>query len=435
MYKLLINKTQISQNIIDENFVHYFDFTLEDWYRAFCLLRYYWRKRFRDAQKSDDINKKQNITVESPTFFSERQLREYRVNFKDVLKAAKMKDESESKYKSDSVYEKKIARLIAKDRFVNDLFDLILNVYLHDHSPRLTTKLNDDIERGRARTRFDLRTLKNNRRLLNDRRMKRIIKHLNQRYHLIHPDFFERFKIIVLNTKKLKKMTKHFLRKSNAFSIDKFIQQKQNDVHEHRIETSAKDREKFFVIQKSMNAHTALVNDYDLICERLKFDFIKFLISDQYADQTKSKTKLKFHQIVTVDWLLKIKKTIENAFLTDDMGFGKIVIALIVIFEYAYRHDAIRFDQALNHSTSSINDNMSFINNISRQNAFHTAKSENNNVEAEKNVDDPNLDQSKNVDEKVWKRKLKNCQELTKRLCKRRYRPNLIIASFQIFSI
>ena len=74
--------------------------------------------------------------------------------------------------------------------------------------------------------------LKNNRRLLNDKRIKRIIRRLNQRYRLIHFNFFKKFKIIVFNTKKLKKMTKHFLKKSNVFSIDKFIQQKQNDVYE-----------------------------------------------------------------------------------------------------------------------------------------------------------------------------------------------------------
>ena len=53
--------------------------------------------------------------------------------------------------------------------------------------------------------------------------MKRIIKHLNQRYHLIYFDFFKKFKIIVFSTKKLKKITKHFLKKLNAFLIDKFI--------------------------------------------------------------------------------------------------------------------------------------------------------------------------------------------------------------------
>ena len=137
-----------------------------------------------------------------------------------------MKNKNESKYEFNSIYEKKIARLIMKNQFMNDLFDFVLNVYFHDHSSRFMIKLNNDIKRERVRTKFDLRTLKNNRRLLNDRRMKRIIKRLNQRYYLIHFNFFEEFKIIVFNTKKLKKMTKHFLKKSNALSIDKFIQQK-----------------------------------------------------------------------------------------------------------------------------------------------------------------------------------------------------------------
>ena len=78
--------------------------------------------------------------------------------------------------------------------------------------------------------------------------MKRIIRRLNQRYRLIYFNFLEKFKIIVFSTKKLKKMMKHFLKKLNVFSIDKFIQQKQNDVYEHQIETNAKNRERFFII-------------------------------------------------------------------------------------------------------------------------------------------------------------------------------------------
>ena len=81
-----------------------------------------------------------------------------------------MKNEkNESKYEFDSIYEKEIARLIAKDQFVNNLFNFILNSYFHNHSSRFMIKLNDDIERERIRTKFDLRTLKNNRRLLNNK--------------------------------------------------------------------------------------------------------------------------------------------------------------------------------------------------------------------------------------------------------------------------
>ena len=44
---------------------------------------------------------------------------------------------------------------------------------------------------------------------------------------------------------------------------------------------------------------------------------------------------------------------------------------------------------------------MSFINNIFRQNIFFVVKFKDNNVKIKKNVDDLNINQSKNVDEKI----------------------------------
>ena len=50
-----------------------------------------------------------------------------------------------------------------------------------------------------------------------------------------------------------------------------------------------------------MTAHITFVNNYNLIYDQLKFNFIKFLIFDQYASQTKLKTKLKFYQIMIIN--------------------------------------------------------------------------------------------------------------------------------------
>ena len=68
-----------------------------------------------------------------------------------------MKNEkSELKYEFNLIYKKKVARLIAKNRFVNDLFNFVLNLYFHNHLSRFMIELNNNIERERIRTKFDL---------------------------------------------------------------------------------------------------------------------------------------------------------------------------------------------------------------------------------------------------------------------------------------
>ena len=61
-----------------------------------------------------------------------------------------MKNEkNELKYEFDLIYKKEIARLIAKNRFMNNLFDFILNSYFYNYLSRFMIKLNDNIERKR----------------------------------------------------------------------------------------------------------------------------------------------------------------------------------------------------------------------------------------------------------------------------------------------
>ena len=67
-----------------------------------------------------------------------------------------MKNENESKYKFNSVYEKEIARLIAKNRLMKNLFNFALNLYFHNYSSQFMIELNNDIERERVRTKFNL---------------------------------------------------------------------------------------------------------------------------------------------------------------------------------------------------------------------------------------------------------------------------------------
>ena len=167
--------------------------------------------------------------------------------------------------------------------------------------------------------------------LLNDKRMERIIKRLDGRCRLIYSDLPDDATTIVPSTEDLKNMMNHSLGKANALPIDKFIQEEQNDANGRRIETSAKNRDKFFKVQENMNTHTTIANDYGTTCERLKLIPKKPLMPGQLPGQTGPETELKPHQVVALDWLLQIEKLIDGALLADDMGLGKTVTALSVI--------------------------------------------------------------------------------------------------------
>ena len=97
---------------MSDNDVEYNEFTFENWYRDFCLLRYYWRERTREFQKEDDVNKKQNITTKMFQFFNEIQLRNYKVNLKDVLKVSNKTKNSDSNYELDIKYENDVVQII-----------------------------------------------------------------------------------------------------------------------------------------------------------------------------------------------------------------------------------------------------------------------------------------------------------------------------------
>ena len=73
-------------NTVLEDEVQYFGYTPEDWYRTFCLVRFYWRERTREGQEGDGTSKKQNIMTKETTFFNEVQLCAFRQNPRDALK-------------------------------------------------------------------------------------------------------------------------------------------------------------------------------------------------------------------------------------------------------------------------------------------------------------------------------------------------------------
>ena len=172
---------------------------------------------------------------------------------------------------------------------------------MFDNSFRLIAKLDDDIERNRIRFDYDLRILKNFRRHLSDHKMNRIVKRLKTRYRLMYSKLADETITIISSNEDFKEMIQRSLDQENSLLIDKFIQEKQNDAHEHRIETNAKDRARFFKMQEFMNIHTTIANDYETACKRLNLNFDKFLIFDQYFEQIEFEIELKSHQIVTFD--------------------------------------------------------------------------------------------------------------------------------------
>ena len=298
---------------------------------------------------------------------------------------------------------------------IDDLFDFEFEKWLFDNSFRFIAKFDDDIERSRIKFDYDLKTLKNSRRYLSDHRMNRIVKRLKTRYRLMYSKLIDEIITIISSNEDFKKMIQRSFDQENSLLIDKFIQEKQNDAHEHRIKTNAKNRAKFFKMQEFMNIYTTIANDYEIACKKLNLNFDKFFIFDQYFEQIEFEIELKNHQIVTFDWILEIEKVLERTLFVDDMNLNKTIIAFFVIVEYVYQYEVIRFAQIQKQSTSFINNNMSFINNIVDHVVFDVAfdivKSLRKNVANTKIFEFSNTNQNSenNANEKKWKRELREC--------------------------
>ena len=190
-----------------------------------------------------------------------------------------------------------------------------LKQWLADNPPRPVAELDDAIERSKARSDYDLRTLKQTRRHLSDRRMDRLMKRLKEKYRLVYPKLADGATTIVPSTEDFQEMIKRSLGAEDLLPVNKFISEEQNDAHERRIETSEENRDRFFAMQKSMNTHTVITNDYGTACERLNLDPANFLVPGQYTGQTGPQAQLKPHQVVALDWILEIEKVLGGAIL------------------------------------------------------------------------------------------------------------------------
>ena len=56
-------------------------------------------------------------------FFNETQLRNYKVNFKDVFRVSNKTENSDSNYEFDIEYENDVVRIIKQEQMIDDLFD------------------------------------------------------------------------------------------------------------------------------------------------------------------------------------------------------------------------------------------------------------------------------------------------------------------------
>lgn len=144
---------------VESGDLEYFVYALEDWYRVFCLLRYYWRGRSRVEQEGDGVSKKQNKTVESSTFFFDRQLAVFRRNPREALHMGDDDDSegSEHGYEDDPDYEADVARLLALGLYIDNLSADDLETWMFEHPMPSAADLDDGIEKGRAGATHDLR--------------------------------------------------------------------------------------------------------------------------------------------------------------------------------------------------------------------------------------------------------------------------------------
>ena len=424
MYRFLKSEKSISQNSSAKNEAQYYEFSSKNWYRFFCFFKFYWKKRLRKDQKSDETSKKQNQIAEHFQYFDEIQLRTFKTNSRVSMKKFEIIDnDSDSRYEFDKQHEKKLIQLIVKKRWIDDLFDVQLKHWIFEHFLQFINELNDSVERERARAKYDLRILKNFRSTLILKKLLRIVNRLKDKYRLIYLELIDEIIIIISSIENLKTMTTQSLKKTNVLFMNKFVQKKQNDFNDRRIEISMKKKKRFFQIQENMNTYIAYVNDYDVVCQRFMLNSFKSLMFDQHVEQTSFSTKLKSHQVVALDWILNTKKLIESTLLIDDMKLRKTIIAFSMIAKYVYFHDVNKSDQLSKQSMLFINDNLSFIDNIFDHVDISDAENEKIN------------DENEETDDQNWHDELIECQKLVNRFAQRKYKFNLMIASFQILFV
>ena len=199
--------------------------------------------------------------------------------------------------------------------------------------------LDDRIERDRAKSDCDMRSLKNSRQQLSAKRLNRVVKRLKKKYRLIYLELSKGATIIVRFIRNIDRMTTKSL-KSIRFSLsfDIFVNEERDDAARKRIELFTKKRTRFFQIHEHMNIHFAFEFDYESACVALDLDSTKSLMLDQHKSQSQFiflKT-LKSHQVTVLVWALDTEAAIGGQLIADDMGVGKIVLALSLIMEIAY---------------------------------------------------------------------------------------------------
>ena len=167
-------------------------------------------------------------------------------------------EDSDDGYEPDPDYEAEVQRLLAKAFFIDNLSADVLATWMFEHPMPSAADLDLGFEKERSGATHDLRTLKDDRRQLSDKRLARIVQRLESRYRLIHPELTDGRTTIVPSTDELKQMTKSSMGLVDVLPMDRFVQEEQSDDKGSRIETSAEERDRFFRMQESLNTEWLL---------------------------------------------------------------------------------------------------------------------------------------------------------------------------------
>ena len=108
------------------------------------------------------------------------------------------------------------------------------------------------------------------------------------------------------------------------------------------------DRERFWELQTTLNAMSAKSSFYFAVCSKLHIDSLKFMILDfdwrsfkskEKQNESKSTKRLKLWQIQFLTWARRVKIILFEFLLFDEMNFDKIVSALTYVVLYALEHE------------------------------------------------------------------------------------------------
>ena len=134
MYRMLKNCSNFNFDTLIFVFdqMIWYNFTIENWHKTYCDLKYYWRFVFssRNVVEIEKTSKKQKIEIETFLFFTKEQFNHYQNNFKTSLWKLTISnhENDEMFYKTNDVQKTRIQNIIKTNRFIQTCRRQILNV-------------------------------------------------------------------------------------------------------------------------------------------------------------------------------------------------------------------------------------------------------------------------------------------------------------------